>query len=579
MAKMIPPYIIDGNSSNAERKIFNLIKEGVNDSWVCLHSLGIAKHLKKAESEIDFLLIGPIGLFCIEVKGGRVARNNGLWEFIDRFGRVNKKVEGPFNQASTAVYSLMNTLRTKFSYSSNILFGYGVAFPDFEFDEKSPEWDKEMIFDIRYITIPFANYLVNLAKYWKEKRHNKIGLNQQQINQIVNYLRGDFEMIQSFKDKINEIEESLIRLTENQYKALDRLQYNNRIFIRGTAGTGKTLLAIEKARRMVKQGQKVLFLTYNKLLAAKIKHHLESDSSNIIVESLHSYYYKTICRSPFKEEFLKELGLVRDDNIRFKDIYPKYFTQAVSFVEDKFYDYLIIDEGQDILNFEWISPLDKVLEGGLERGNWCIYYDSNNQGEMYKNYDESFAQLLKEYGAVEYVLDTNCRNTRPITIQTSLLTSFEVETSLIENGDPVEYIFYENELMLKKQIADTVNKLLFQGVSPNDITMLFPYSENKLLLEDIRVSCSFEETTSDNIHYQGSDQCIQYCTVQSFKGLENKIVLYFGAKEIEDDWVNTINYVAMTRAKELLFVFLNQEYKSLIDKKTKEYLIRRLENR
>jgi hypothetical protein len=69
MAKMIPPYIHRDVKSQAEKKVYSLIEnEHFLGGWICLHSLGLAHHISKSEGEIDFLLIGPPGVFSLEVK-------------------------------------------------------------------------------------------------------------------------------------------------------------------------------------------------------------------------------------------------------------------------------------------------------------------------------------------------------------------------------------------------------------------------------------------------------------------------------------------------------------------------------
>ena len=70
--------------------------------WVAMHSVNCSVHEYKHWCEIDFLLIGPPGLFVLEVKGGRIILENGTWRYRDRFGVDHKSSEGPFVQARGA---------------------------------------------------------------------------------------------------------------------------------------------------------------------------------------------------------------------------------------------------------------------------------------------------------------------------------------------------------------------------------------------------------------------------------------------------------------------------------------------
>ena len=90
MAIMIPSVISPEVKSNAERKIFEWFKNAPGtDKWIVLHSLGIATHNKVIYGETDFLVLAPqLGLFALEVKGGRVRRENGVWYFTNRYGNT-----------------------------------------------------------------------------------------------------------------------------------------------------------------------------------------------------------------------------------------------------------------------------------------------------------------------------------------------------------------------------------------------------------------------------------------------------------------------------------------------------------
>ena len=86
-----------------------MIREDLGADWTALHSVGVANHPKKPWAELDFVLIGPGGVFCLEVKGGRVARrDDGRWEFTNR-GDVSVKTEGPWDQVGSASAALYHS--------------------------------------------------------------------------------------------------------------------------------------------------------------------------------------------------------------------------------------------------------------------------------------------------------------------------------------------------------------------------------------------------------------------------------------------------------------------------------------
>ena len=71
-----------GDNSGAENKVRKKITELKlsNSSYeIALWSLHVPKHEKKEFSETDFILITRQGVCCIEVKGGRVRYEDGVF--------------------------------------------------------------------------------------------------------------------------------------------------------------------------------------------------------------------------------------------------------------------------------------------------------------------------------------------------------------------------------------------------------------------------------------------------------------------------------------------------------------------
>ncbi|WP_235695533.1 nuclease-related domain-containing DEAD/DEAH box helicase [Desulforamulus hydrothermalis] len=570
---MIPPYTHANIKSVAEKKIFQLIKnEAGLDGWVCLHSLGIARHMFKAEGEIDFILLGSGGLFCLEVKGGRVKRDAGFWFFTDRYGFITKKKESPFKQVASALYSLRENINREFGNSFNdCLFGYGVLFPDIEFSVESPEWDNQIVYDISDRLKPFGKYLKRLIGYWNDKLPGKRKFTNSEIDYLAGYLRKDFELIIPLNEKLEGLEKQIIQLTEEQYKALDRMENNKRVFFRGTAGTGKTLLALEKVRRTALNNKRVLLLCYNKILGGKLRYKTNRMENHhlITANSVHKYFYNIILSTSLQDQFLQVHDQFNGDTL-YKKIYPQFFIRALNEIQET-YDCLVIDEGQDLLCSEYFQALDYILKDGLEKGEWAIFYDSNNQGELYKNFDRTLVKQLTEFGAADYRLDINCRNTKQIAVQTSVVSGFNVENTRTEGGEKVQYYWFIDERDQINILVDIIKKLLSEGVKPGAITLLYPEKGFEDMIIDLKTFYDFEKVTHENAGELPENK-ITYSTAQGFKGMENKVIIYCGVKDIDGDKANTVNYVAMSRAGQLLILLLNSNLKQRYLEKNIEYL-------
>src|SRR3954466_15107594 len=97
MARLYPPEVSEHTESNAERRIFDYIRDQTPDDWTALHSLGLKGHSRKQWAEADFVLVTPAGVWVLEVKGGSIARQNRIWL---QNGRAMK--QSPFDQAGGA---------------------------------------------------------------------------------------------------------------------------------------------------------------------------------------------------------------------------------------------------------------------------------------------------------------------------------------------------------------------------------------------------------------------------------------------------------------------------------------------
>ena len=128
--RMVPNSPYD-TGSQAEKLIFDRLRRAFDDRYVAYHSLKPTRHPSKRFPEIDFVICGPDGLYVLEVKGGRLACHEGVWEYQDRYGRTYRSQESAFRQAETALHGLMQDLSADFPADAlaRLVTGYGVVFP------------------------------------------------------------------------------------------------------------------------------------------------------------------------------------------------------------------------------------------------------------------------------------------------------------------------------------------------------------------------------------------------------------------------------------------------------------------
>lgn len=559
MAKMIPNQILE-SSSSAEKKMFERLRELPNE-YIVMHSLKLLEHIQKVEGEIDFLIVCSRGILCLEVKGGRVERKDGIWRFTDRYGNTNEKVEGPYEQVSKNMYSLMKYLKDRLNNTniniSNIQFAYAVAFPDIIFDRQEIDIEGEITIDIEKMQASDIKTIINNAfkyhsdKYFEKYNAKRIFLSDSEISRIVTILRGDFGYSQSLSSELKVTENILIKLTKEQKQILDSMAENKRIIIKGAGGTGKTVLLYEKALELSALGKKVIFVCYNKVLSKylneKLKRENEEIKNNIKIINLHAYMLEEV-RKIYNDY------TIEDTNEFFEKKLPNNFLNT----DFEKYEVMLLDEAQDIIKMQYIDCLDKLILGGLKNGNWYMALDEN-QNIYNKEFKELLELLEEDIRPVKTVLTKNCRNTMQISNINVKVTGIMQSINNEAVGEDVEIIKYSDEISQRNAIKRIVRRLKMNGIKNNEITILSRYNYedsifkgNNFLKDVARVKRVTDYSEDDK------DDCIKFSTIHSFKGLESKIVILCDVDRLDDMDSKTLNYVAISRAKLLLYILCKQ---------------------
>ena len=258
--RMIPRQPLKTNSS-LEKKLFDQLRSAFsgndNNDWFAMHSLNLPRHEYKRFGEIDFVVCGPLGLFVLEAKGGEVSCNKGIWTTTDRFGEKDRLRESPFHQANGALHGLMKKLAAWSDgklpptiSKKDFVIGYGVVMPGVGPLPDSAEWDHAVYadgVDFRQ----FEKWLKRFIQHWRAKDASKPVASPSQLKALKQFLRPDFEAVVPLHASVHDVEARIVRLTEDQLRWVDAIEHedNPRVICSGGAGTGKTMLALELAKR------------------------------------------------------------------------------------------------------------------------------------------------------------------------------------------------------------------------------------------------------------------------------------------------------------------------------------------
>jgi hypothetical protein len=576
------------DSSPGEREVFRRLQnESESKDWIVLHSLEIARHVKNISGEADFVILVPgEGILVLEVKSHkRIVVNEEGWTLgsdpIDR--------RGPFKQAAEAMHSIRKNLTDKNDIFGNIVTWSAACFTAHTFRDKnnfritSSEWhdwqaiDRETIHRGSFSSIVLT--LLRRGREWMLNCEHPIGCARNQdkycsrdiCEQAVQILRPRFELIMSPNAIRDQSDEEMLQLTEEQYDALDRVAANQRIVFEGAAGTGKTFLALEGYRRAkaMHNSEKIGLFCYNKLLGNHLAKILGEENE---VGHLDLWLSKLVGD--------KVTSVDRSKKDFFSTILPrKALDILLGTDEDPPFDFLILDEAQDLLKPRYVDLLDVMVKGGLAGGRWMMFGDFENQDiferDLYSGNENDYCLntfITKRCGGVaRYKLTVNCRNTPDVATYIRDLGGLDPNYSkVLRNSAPPSPTikYYKNIDEQVNEVIKYIKSIKDLKFKNTDIVILSPKKDS--IAKKMQQIPEYRNALSP---YPANleEGKIGYATIQSFKGLEAPVVLLtdlddpgLGDTLPLDEVRRSIFYVGISRAVHALGLFIPSSLKSQI---------------
>lgn len=533
MAKMFPMILKNvQHIPLSEQKIYNALRSFLSDDWTVYCNVRMQKFLnnKVQHIESDFICSHrEFGVILLEVKGGiniRYVPEEAQWYSTNLKMDVHP-IKNGYTQARANYFTLKNILFDKIynkytvsNLESSINLAYGVVFSDVGILSSGNlpiEADKEITLFDYHLNENLEKHFKKILQYFNSEQRK---LNYVLYDELHTLLASTCELKKSLKSWINDEQNHIFELTDQQYQILNFLQMIPKASIYGCAGSGKTLLAIEKAKLEALKGHQVMLVCFNIQLGTMFKESLSN------IENVKSDCYHNIISEEFSIESLEYL---------YND---EYLLEKALEYSPKF-DCIVVDEAQDFNSYR-IEVLNEML-----KENGSVYYFWDDKQAINFN-DFSIPNDLPIF-----TLTTNFRNTEKIfnTIKkhiTSNLTlqhqgplgrDIEVTESYQSNNT------YEMHKILKSVISRLIN---IEGLSPSDISVLTLKGQSKTSLYDFNLK--YETRKFENTYL---DDKLRIETIRRFKGLESKVVILTEM----DDYVNNstgqfhdLCYVAISRA-------------------------------
>jgi hypothetical protein len=562
MARMIPPEMGVGSHNRPEEIVFRIIRDSTPEGWIALHHVGVPRHPKKPLGEIDFLLISEVGVFGLEVKGGAVGRTNGVW-------KAGKRVlkESPFQQVGSATAALRNEVSELHPW----VFGYGCVFPECQYEKRvGQEGVDELVFDASGEDEDFTAFVKRLGDYWSAKYPHQKKLGAQDIRQVADILRPDFQMVESIMPSVRQARKGLIAYTDEQLRAVNALRETNQVVVKGGAGTGKTLIAANEALRLAEEGRQTLFTCFSKRLAA----HLEERTQH---PNLHVAHLDELISQLIKAgatDYMIEPDASDED--KFGLFRPLAAIQAAETMNKTgSYDAIVVDEAQDLLTEPRMDVLECLLSGGIRDGIWRFFWDPQ-QALFTKNADLSLV-LKGGTNPVSYPLNLNCRNTRFIADWVEYLSDINVEAvAFVDGPEPVDANWNSEKTQIRS-IRTCIKDWIDAGVPVESIVILSPRRfEKSIASRDLKIGVTVRDETKAPA--EPDPKSITFCTIHSFKGLESDAVVLVDLEDVESSKARSLMYVGASRARVLLGVVRSDETTPLVAKRIAGKSVRETES-
>jgi hypothetical protein len=401
--ELLDQYITkdDGSPLQGEIDVYRALQKELsisNDEWMVWHDLRLPKHSQafnkygKTSAQIDFLILCKEGIIVLEVKGGYISLKENTFYYGRNF--ENKMRQDPFAQAEGYKHTLKDEILNNVG---KCFFCHAVAFPhvDYRFESKIIDenyfWTK---FKSQIFDDSIENFIKCVFKYAKAE-HKKFNrsyseLEQRQINTIKKVL----SPIVNDKSKLDNIN-TLEWLQINNLEILESLNKNKRIMIEGPPGSGKTTIARAYIDQQI--GKTGLYLCWNQLLMYYTQRVIEKRNSinGIEISTLSRFIMKI-------DPAIKSEDLINSS----EDEYYEILKSSITSLEYKnilpHYDYVIIDEGQDLFSRGIDILVNKICglnKNGLTDGNILILYDIDQSYRVSGKNTLDIADILREYFA------------------------------------------------------------------------------------------------------------------------------------------------------------------------------------
>ena len=506
------------------------------------------------EGEVDFIIVHPkVGILVLEVKGGHFFKYEKE-TFYSRYPSRNEwKIvpRNPCDQARKNMHYVLDFLEenSNLKRGQDYSYGYAIVFPQCISSSKDirAALPDQILIDALDLS-KIQEKLFEIGGHFSRKDEGYVA--HSAIKKIKNTLSPIINYIPAYGKISTNDEQVRLLLGQQQRLLLHNMLRYKKIGIQGSAGSGKTELALYFAIELAKANRSVLFLCYNKGLSTYLQRRLcnldMNIRNNLTISSVISYIYKIkpkglqLFLEEDKEAIVEQVVLAYDN--------PDYMEDLPVF------DAIIIDEGQDF-QITWLDHLRYFLKD-LEKSFYYVFFDihqalffNNESRESVQNFKKDLIATLD----LEEWNELTCNYRNPYHIASLSSGIFDVTNNLLHtNKSPIVYVSSNTGNIYRQNLIENKVRNLLISVACSQIVLISPYSDGGCM-KNVKKIGGFNVVTDTQDWLENKG--VLRTTARSFKGLEAGFIIIYDIDEIEDltsknfqQYTRSDLYVSCTRA-------------------------------
>jgi UvrD-like helicase family protein/nuclease-like protein/type III restriction/modification enzyme restriction subunit len=525
------------------------------------------------DGEADIVIVDPEhGLLVIETKSGEPRRDAHNRWFIGG----HELPRSPFEQAMAAKHDLATMIEAfpGWPRDGRLPTAHAVAFPDVDLASLPPDHallgpdaTADIVLDADAFATPGATRrsLERAWAWWEGDGTRGHRLAAAELALVDELLAPTLELHRLLRHDVKEGSDRLVRASNAQRLVLNVARSQRRVEVVGPAGSGKSLVAVEKARRLSREGWRTLFVCFNQALATAVLREVEEEVEDDEEEGGGRDDLRPTVSTFHRlaETLAASAGLLRakpaDPGPEWFDGLAANLVPAISALPAERYEAIVVDEGQDFAA-DWLVGLELLLRNPDDGILW-VFHDPGQalfRDDVVADLGLERLELFEDYRSPAPVAELAGRFYQgpgtPVPMAEEGRTPEVIEAAA--GADTVEAVRRTlHHVLVEEDVRPWhVAVLSGQTASKSDVWHQRRYGNVELwngAIDDDGRSLGLpgelvpEEPKDDGV--------VLFETVRRFKGLERPVVILCELPD-EGDRLDQLLYTALTRATAHLVV-------------------------